>query len=339
MFARTDRRQMTRTLPIVGLLIGITLGCSAPPPAKPNAEAKTEPVAGSAPQERPEEQVEIHSYHDVQALFEKLSYTQVEWQAGIREVPRIYLTDIPPRWREKTSKEITVRLKKELFFRVMAPLILRSNELILSDRDRVESLRAQVAEGRPLTDEDSRWLRDLAVGYRVIDDGDVGPLGNESLSELLQKVDIIPVSLALSQAAEESGWGTSRFAAEGNALFGQWTWGEDRIKPKEQREELGNYGIAAFETPLLSMVAYMRNLNTHPAYDGLREKRAALRGAGEPLSGRTLAETLTSYSERGSEYVESLHAIMRVNRLDPADDAYLGDGPDVLLIPVAGTDD
>ena len=155
-----------------------------------------------------------------------------------------------------------------------------------------------------------------------------------AVHELLMRVDIVPVSLALSQCAEESGWGTSRFAAEGNALFGQWSWGGKGIKPLQQREGMGDYRIAAFETPLQSVMAYMRNLNTHNAYAGLRARRAELRAKGERMSGWELAKTLDKYSERGPAYVESLHGIMKVNQLDPADDAYLGDGPTIWLIPV-----
>ena len=155
-----------------------------------------------------------------------------------------------------------------------------------------------------------------------------------ALDELMLRVDAVPVSLALAQCAEESGWGTSRFAAEGNALFGQWSWGGEGIKPLQQREGMGDYRIAAFETPLHSVMAYMKNLNTHNAYAGLRVRRAELRAKGERMSGFELAKTLDKYSERGAAYVESLHGIMRVNQLDPADDAFLGDGPTIWLIPV-----
>jgi uncharacterized FlgJ-related protein len=97
---------------------------------------------------------------------------------------------------------------------------------------------------------------------------------------------------------------------------------------------MGDYRIAAFETPLQSVMAYMRNLNTHAAYAGLRARRAELRSKGERISGWELVKTLDRYSERGPAYVASLHTIMRVNGLDPADDAYLGDGPTIWLVPV-----
>ena len=155
------------------------------------------------------------------------------------------------------------------------------------------------------------------------------------MDELWQKVDIVPPSLALGQAAEESGWGTSRFAAAGNAIYGQWTWGSNAMVPEQQRKELGNYGIAAFESIQESVSSYMLNLNTHNAYSDLRQKRAQLRKNGQKITGSVLAEQLTRYSERGEEYVKGLKSLMEYNRLGPADEAFLSDGPPIYLIPVA----
>lgn len=282
---------------------------------------------------RPEERFEFRSYQEVGELFEDLNYTPEAWQAGIREVPRAYLTDIAPRWRDKVSNDVTVLTKKRIFFRALAPLALRSNELILRDRGRAADLEKRLAAGDTLNGDDSEWLANLAVKYGVAQDGKA-PLDQKALDELMVRVDIVPVSLVLSQCAEESGWGTSRFAAEGNALFGQWSWGGKGIKPEQQREGMGDYRIAAFETPLASVMAYMMNLNTHAAYAGLRARRAQMRSGGERIAGWELAKTLDKYSERGAAYVDSLHGIMRVNKLDPADDAFLGDGPTIYLVPV-----
>ena len=282
---------------------------------------------------RPQERFEFTSYVEVGQLFAKLDYTPEAWQAGIREVPRVYLTTIPPRWRDRVSKEVSVLEKKRIFFRALAPLVLRSNEFILRDRARASELRKRLDGGGAISTEEQKWLTELAVRYGVAKEGETS-LNAAALDELMVRVDIVPVSLALGQCAEESGWGTSRFAAEGNALFGQWSWNGKGIKPQQQREGKGDYRIAAFETPLQSVMAYMQNLNTHPAYAALRARRAELRAKGERISGWTLAETLDKYSERGAAYVESLHSIMRVNRLDPADDAFLGDGPTIWLIPI-----
>jgi len=281
--------------------LALAVGCGDEAPTEDSAavEEQAEEVAAPAKRpERPTERIEIESHNDVEALFEKLGYTPEAWQAGIREVPRMYSTKIPLRWGKKTSKEITVQTKKRIFFRVLAPLVLRSNELIL-----------------------------------VIDSVETA-LDSAALDELLARVDIVPVSLALAQGAEESGWGTSRFAGEGNALFGQWSWDEKAMKPEQQRRAKGNYGIAAFETPLQSVMAHAQNLNTHRAYAGLRARRAEMRQSGQSPTGRALAATLTSYSERGEAYVKTLYSIMDFNHLDAADEAYLGDGPNILLIPV-----
>ena len=287
--------------------------------------------AGAAePEER---RFEFSSYHQIDQLFEELNYTPAAWRDGIREVPRAYLTHIPPRWRDETSKEISVQSKKRLFFRALAPFVLRSNELIVEERERLEKVLPALRAGRSVGDAERKWLGELAAHYGVTKTEETA-LDAEALDELLRRVDIIPVSLALSQAAEESGWGTSRFAIEGNALFGQWTWGGKGIKPQQHRAELGDYRIAAYENPIDGIRAYMRNLNTHRAYAKLRERRAEMRRKNEPIRGWDLAETLDRYSERGPAYVESLHAIMRVNHLGPADDAYLGDGPIIRLIPV-----
>jgi uncharacterized FlgJ-related protein len=278
----------------------------------------------------------MHDYHELLALFEELNYTPEAWQAGVREVPRVYLTEVPQRWREKTAKEVTVLTKKRLFFRALAPLILHANELIAADRARLEGIASASAGGSPVAAEDQEWLRSLASRYGVTDSSDATAIDPSLFDALLARVDIVPPALALAQAAEESGWGTSRFAAEGNALFGQWAWGTQAIKPEQHRAALGNYGIASFETPLQSVLAYMQNLNTHRAYEGLRARRAELRAAGKPVTGRVLAEQLDRYSERGQAYVDSLHTIMDVNRLDPADEAYLGDGPSIFLFPATG---
>jgi len=190
--------------------------------------------------------VEIRSYKDMFELFDKLNYTPEAWQAGIREVPRVYLPLIGDKWGTTSSKEITVDNKKRLFFRTLAPLILRANELIMVDRNRLSNIRSSFNKNRSLDEKDQSWVLKLAKLYKVssVEEQVTAPL----LEELWKKVDIVPVSLALAQAAEESGWGTSRFAALGNAVYGQWTWGNNAIMPEKQRKELGNYGIASFSS-------------------------------------------------------------------------------------------
>ncbi len=271
--------------------------------------------------------VEIESPEALLGFFEAIDYTPAAWQAGIRALPRAYIMEIGKGWRI-SSQSIPVLEKKRIFFRSLAPVALHASELILWQRERLLNL-----PDAPRSDEDTAWLTELALEYKVIEDADT-PVTEDMVAELKHRVDAVPLSLVLSQGAEESGWGTSRFAAEGNALFGQWTWGGEGITPKGQREGMGDYRIAAFDTPLQSVQAYMRNMNTHPAYEELRVRRAAQRANGEALSGWELAKTLTGYSERGAEYVKSLHAIMRVNKLREADKAILSDGQVWHLYPI-----
>ena len=279
------------------------------------------------------ERFDYDSVVQVEQLIKDLNYTPEAWQAGIREVPRLYITNIPLHWREKTSKELDVQTKKGVFFQFLGPLVLHSNELIQADRDRIKLIIKAFRSGAAVNSEDQAFLREIATIYKV-SEGEAD-LTDRTLQEtLLHRVDTLPPSLVLAQAAEESGWGTSRFAAEGNALFGMWTWSGKGLVPLQQRSELGNYKIATYETPLQSVVAYMNNLNTHQAYRELRARRAALRKAGVKVSGRELANTLKCYSERGQAYVNSLQSLIKRNKLQLADDAYLGDGPTILLIAV-----
>jgi Bax protein len=282
-----------------------------------------------------DERVPCRDYKDVFALFEKLGYTQQAWQAGIREVPRVYMADIPDRWRERSAKGITIEDKKRLFFRLIAPIVLRVNEVIAADRARAKEITERLALGQGVSSEDQAWLADLAVRYKLIKSaGD--RLDSDDYPDLLLRVDIVPPSLALAQAASESGWGTSRFAAEGNSLFGQWSWGKG-LAPKEQRTEAhGDHRIAAFGNTAEAAYAYALNLDTHDAYRDLRLKRAELRRHNLRISGVVLADTLIRYSERGQAYVDDLKKIMVQNRLDDADDAHLRDMPVIHLVEAGG---
>jgi Bax protein len=289
-------------------------------------------AAGAVAQIKPtDERVPCRDYKDVFALFDRLGYTQKAWQAGIREVPRVYLEDIPDRWREKGSKEIPVADKKRLFFRLIAPIVLRINELIAADRARAKVITEKLLIGEGVTPEDQAWLTELAVQYKVIGSPD-DRLDSDQYPELLLRVDIVPASLSLAQAASESGWGTSRFAAEGNSLFGQWSWGKG-LKPTEQRaEEIGDHRVAAFGSTGEAAYAYARNLNTQDAYRDFRLRRSELRRRNLLVSGEVLVETLIRYSERGQAYVEDIKKIIRQNRLADADDAYLRDMPVIRIV-------
>lgn len=270
--------------------------------------------------------VVIADYQAVLDLFKEMDYTDKTWAEGRLEIPRIYLSSVPPQWGKSVSKAIDTKLKKRLFFRAIGPMVLRSNELIRQDRKRLLSLR----DSDKLSDKDVQWVQDLAEKYRIKTKVEKP---QQLIFPLLKRVDIIPASLILAQAAEESGWGTSRFAFSGNALFGQWTWGDKGITPESQRDGMGDYKIAAFDAPLQSVQAHALNLNTHSAYKKFRELRAKSRSEGKLLSGFDAAATLDKYSERGNGYVKSLQKIISYNNIKNADKAYLGSMEAIVLVP------
>jgi uncharacterized FlgJ-related protein len=216
---------------------------------------------------------------------------------------------------------------------LQAPIILRANEMVLEQRSELEKMQKQLDKGVPLPAAQFARLNELAEAYRepAFTEPAIEP---KQLNALLQRLDIMPLSLALSQAAIESGWGTSRFAYEGNALFGQWAWTEDAMTPKNVRTELGHYGVRAFDSPMASVSAYIHNINSHPAYAQLRSERAAMRRRGEVISGKQLAGTLDKYSERGQAYVKELRSMISYNKLEATDTAYLRDMESIALVPV-----
>jgi len=247
------------------------------------------------------------------------------------------ITGISDRWREKAQK-MPVPQKKEIFYRLMLPLVLHANDLVLDRRALLEEAKRTLATGKSIPDADVAELRRAAVLLRILDEDEAENLTASSknlvkvIDEALYKLDVIPAGLVLGQAAYESGYGTSRFAAEGNALFGQWTFGGKGLVPEQQRKELGDHRIASFEWPFDSVRGYYINLSSHPAYEDFRRLRADLKAAGKPLTSMTLADGLIRYSERGQEYVDTLKGIIRVNRLAIADDAVFRDEPTRFLV-------
>lgn len=249
---------------------------------------------------------------ETKALYDDLGYRLASVADGVMGVPRVYLAAVPDDLAEVSD----IQARKSLFLRTVLPLVLRVNEEIAAERARVERIEAHREAGGGIGPEDAAWLEDRAAWYR---------LDHPDIPALLTRMDALPPSLALAQAAEESGWGTSRFAREGNALFGQWTT-DPNVKglvPLARAED-ATHRVRAFDRLLDAVRAYARNLNTHPAYAELRAMRHAAREAGEPLDGDLLAGTLHSYSERGAEYVDTLRVIIRANGLSDLDGVRLG---------------
>ena len=212
-------------------------------------------------------------------------------------VKPIYFTQFP---RDLDALQST-KLKKETFIKIVLPLIVAENERILADRKKLLTL----SEKKFTTDLEKQWLRQKLLEYKV-------KKGN--LKELASRMDIIPTSIALAQAAKESGWGTSRFALEGNAIFGQWTWSGQGIAPLD-RESNKSHKILKFPILRASVKAYQNNLNTHKSYSKFRQKRSSLRDKKKQIKGLELTETLNNYAQTGSEYTKKLNQIIKQNRL------------------------
>jgi Bax protein len=225
-------------------------------------------------------------------------------------VPRRYVANLPPDLDAIES----VNMRKQLFIKALLPVVLRVNEAIEAERARLTRIASQRYHIRPLATADEVWLTELYKRYGV-KPGNIG--------ELLVRVDVIPPSLALAQAAEESGWGTSRFAREGNALFGQYTSPEEPGLDPQSKASAGKFRIRSYDSLLDTVRSYALNLNLHPAYEEFRELRAELRASEELLDGNRLAGTLTRYSERGPAYVKAIRIIMRENSLRPFDEVRL----------------
>ncbi len=199
--------------------------------------------------------------------------------------------------------------RKEFFIQIVLPLILQENNNIKLDRKRLFSIINKSNN----TNLEKKWLNKKYKQYGI---------PSKDLTILKIRMDEIPVSLALAQAAKETGWGTSRFAQEGNALFGQWTWSGEGLKPKEADENEG-HKVMKFNVLQASVRAYQRNLNTHKTYKEFRLVRAQLRDEGKPLDSIILANYLDEYAETGQEYVKIIRKIIVQNNLKDFDNAKL----------------
>ncbi len=237
-------------------------------------------------------------------LFEDLGYDLKGVRAG-QKVKPIYLTKLP-----KDIKSLgDTKKKRELFIKIVLPLILDANQEIMEDRRKLFKIL-----GKNFNSVAERvWLKRRFKQYKIED---------RDLTKLKMRMDIIPVSIALAQAANESGWGTSRFALEGNALFGQWTWSDKGISPKS-KDPNATHKVLQFQILKASVKAYKNNLNTHNAYKEFREVRAQLRQDDQRLTGLKLTKYLKNYAAIGEKYVAILESIIVRNSLEDFDKANL----------------
>lgn len=205
-----------------------------------------------------------------------------------------------------------VKVRKAQFFAQLRPVVDAENERIIRIRAAIKALQTE-AKTRDLTSKELQWLSDLAARYRIESAAD----GSPAFADLLRRVDVVPASLALSQAAIESAWGSSRFAQKGNNLFGQWCFSKGCGIVPNQRNEDATHEVAKFKTVNAAVRSYLENLNRHPTYAELRKVRTDIR-VGKLTTktpGMAMAVGLENYSELGDEYVEHISAVIRQNKL------------------------
>ena len=229
-------------------------------------------------------------------LFEDLEY-DLDRVRSKKLVKPIYFTRLP-----KDLDEIkSITRKKETFLQILLPLVVAENEIIIKDRKfLLKILKKNQSE------KNVKWINKKYKEYKV---------SKKNIDELIRKMDIVPSSIALAQAAKESGWGTSRFALEGNAIFGQWTWNGVGIEPLEKVDGQ-KHKILKFPILRASVKAYITNLNSHSGYKSFRKKREELRSQNKNLTGLDLIHELENYAQTGKEYTKILEKIIKQNDLD-----------------------
>ena len=253
--------------------------------------------------ELPEDTVRL-SASTIEQLFKDTNYSLSEVRRT-KTVKPIRLSLLP---NEMKSIESSAK-RKNLFIKIILPLVLEENNRIIIDRKKLFS----ILNKNKNTKDEIKWLNQKFKQYGVL---------NKDLATLKVRMDIIPVSLAIAQAAKETGWGTSRFAIEGNALFGQWTWSGEGIKPAGADTD-ATYKVMKFNVLKASVRAYQRNLNTHSSYKKFRFVRAQLRDDNKKLDSLKLAEFLDNYAQTGAEYTKVLKQIIQQNQLKDFDEVKL----------------
>ena len=254
-------------------------------------------------EELPTDSVRL-SASTIEQLFKDTNYSLSEVRKS-KKVKPIRLSLLPNEIKQiENSKK-----RKNLFIQIILPLVLEENNLILLDRKRLFSILNKNNNSK----KEINWLNNKFKQYGVL---------NKDIPTLKVRMDIIPVSLAIAQAAKETGWGTSRFALEGNALFGQWTWSGEGIKPAGAESD-AKHKVMKFKVLKASVRAYQRNLNTHSSYKKFRQLRAQLRDDSEKLDSLLLADQLDNYAQTGDEYTKILKQIINQNSLKDFDDVKL----------------
>jgi len=237
-------------------------------------------------------------------MFDKLKFDLESIRLG-QAVKPVYLSKLP----KDLNKIKNTQTKKDTFIKIVMPLILDENDKILEDRKKLFKILGKQSN----TMGEKVWLKRRFKDYEI---------EKEDIAELKLRMDIVPTSIAIAQAAKESGWGTSRFALEGNAMYGQWTYGDEGIEPS-QKDNSKDHKILKFPMLQSSVKAYMKNLNTHRGYKEFRSERAELRKKNKNISGVNLVGYLYNYAQTGTEYVKTLKKIIEQNNLTDFDSSVL----------------
>ena len=240
----------------------------------------------------------------IEQLFKDTNYNLKDVRKN-KLVKPVVLSLLPEEMKMIESSE----KRKNLFIQIILPLILEENNRIKLERKKLFSILNKNRNSNL----EKKWLNKKFKQYGVL---------NKDLSTLKIRMDEIPTSLAIAQAAKETGWGTSRFALEGNALFGQWTWSGEGIKPAGADND-STHKVMKFKILKSSVRAYQRNLNTHPSYKKFRLIRAELRDKEEKIDSLVLVEYLDKYAATGKDYVKILKKIIKQNNLEDFDDVKL----------------
>ena len=240
----------------------------------------------------------------IEQLFRDTNYNLKDVRKN-KLVKPVILSLLPEEMKMIESSE----KRKNLFIQIILPLIIKENNYIKSDRMKL----FRILNKSKNTKVEKKWLATKFKQYGVV---------NNDLSTLKIRMDEVPISMTIAQAAKETGWGTSRFAQEGNALFGQWTWSGKGLRPKGADSD-STHKVMKFRVLQASVKAYQRNLNTHSSYKAFRSARAELRDEGKKLDSLILSNYLDKYAETGKEYVKILQKIIKQNNLTDFDDAKL----------------
>ena len=241
----------------------------------------------------------IHSAHDLTLLFDSTKSTLTDLVSTKKANPFIF-KNLP-----RDFNSLPVKEKTSNFIAFITPHIIEVNTDILKVRSAIDALRDKKKRGESFSVEESTWIAFVATQFR---------LKSPNLDTLHSRINTIPVALMVAQAINESGWGTSRFAIEGNAIFGQHATKKGNLDYMVSRS--GTARVAAFDDLYLCMAGYLLNINRNMSYRYLRSIRAAYERKGQPVTGHALAQGLIKYSIRGQEYVDELRGIIRRYNLE-----------------------